>query len=140
MFTDESKIEVDRSDGRAFVWCKSTEEWLSCFSSPDCHANDHCTLFSGQLLAFAHSRQFPKRENNCKSSLHDSVFKLMASHCTYLPTHIHTYIHIIPYHTIPYHTYIDTNKYCMSVVCMHTCMYIPSLNISVGHLVLSCGK
>ena len=75
------------------------KNWLSCCSSPFCHANDHCT----QLLAFARSRRFPKRslemllyissketkpvgqrlslENNCKSSLHNSVFKLLASHC-----------------------------------------------------------
>ena len=30
VFTDESKILISESDGRVFVWCKTTEEWLPC--------------------------------------------------------------------------------------------------------------
>ena len=30
VFTDESKIKISRSDGRVFVWRKSTVEWLPC--------------------------------------------------------------------------------------------------------------
>ena len=30
VFTDESKIKISGSDGRVFVWRKSTEEWLPC--------------------------------------------------------------------------------------------------------------
>ncbi len=28
VFTDESKIKISGSDGRIFVWRKSTEEWM----------------------------------------------------------------------------------------------------------------
>ena len=28
VFTDESKIKISCSDGRVFVWQKSTEEWM----------------------------------------------------------------------------------------------------------------
>ncbi len=28
VFTDESKIKLSGSDGRVFVWRKSTEEWM----------------------------------------------------------------------------------------------------------------
>ena len=30
VFTDETKIKISGSDGRVFVWRKSTEQWLSC--------------------------------------------------------------------------------------------------------------
>ena len=30
VFTDESKIKISGSDGRMFVWRRSTEEWLPC--------------------------------------------------------------------------------------------------------------